>query len=144
MAEKRPQFYLKCSNDNNKNPDETQFLFFKADDGAVNVNVRLEGETVWLTQAAMAELFDCSTDNVSLHLKNIYETGELQPKATTEDFSVVRQEGNREVSRLIKHYNLDAIIAVGYRVNSKRATQFRIWATSVLFAACNSSISASG
>ena len=96
------------TNDNSKNPDDTQFLFFKADDGAVHVNVRLEGETVWLTQAAMAELFNCSTDNVSLHLKNIYETGELQSKATTEDFSVVRQEGNREVSRLIKHRNLDA------------------------------------
>jgi hypothetical protein len=112
--------------------NETQFLFFQADDGAVRVNVRLEDETVWLTQAAMAEMFDCSSDNVSLHLKNIYDTEELQAKATTEDFSVVRQEGARQVARLIKHYNLDAIIAVGYRVNSKRATQFRIWATSVL------------
>jgi hypothetical protein len=114
------------------NNNETRFLFFKADDDAVHVNVRLEGETVWLTQAAMAELFDCSSDNVSLHLKNIYETGELQAAATAEDFSVVRQEGNRQVSRFIKHYNLDAIIAVGYRVNSRRATQFRIWATAVL------------
>ena len=111
---------------------ESRFLFFKADDGAIHVNVRLEGESVWLTQAAMAELFDCSSDNISLHLKTIYETGELQSSATTEDFSVVRQEGNRQVSRIIKHYSLDAIIAVGYRVNSKRATQFRIWATAVL------------
>lgn len=113
-------------------PNETQFLFFKTNDGAVHVNVRLENETVWLTQAAIADLFDCSSDNVSLHLKNIYETRELQEVATTENFSVVRQEGNRQVSRTIKHYNLDAIIAVGYRVNSKRATQFRIWATAVL------------
>ena len=112
--------------------NESQFVFFQADDGALRVNVRLEDETVWLTQAAMAELFDCTSDNVSLHLKGIYETGELQKEATVEDFSVVRQEGSREVSRLIKYYNLDAIIAVGYRVNSKRATQFRIWATSVL------------
>lgn len=115
-------------NDNNK----SQVLFFQADDGALHVNVRLQGETVWLTQAAMAELFDCTSDNVSLHLKNIYETCELQAESTTEDFSVVRQEGPRQVSRLIKHYNLDAIIAVGYRVNSKRATQFRIWATAIL------------
>jgi len=111
---------------------QSQFVLFKAADGAVHVNVRLEGETVWLTQAAMAELFDCSADNISLHLKNIYESGELQATATTEDYSVVRQEGSREVSRSLKHYNLDVIIAVGYRVNSKRATQFRIWATAVL------------
>lgn len=78
-------------NDNNK----SQFLFFQADDGAVHVNVLLEKETVWLTQAAMAELFDCSPDNISLHLKNIHETGELNPDATTEDFSVVRKEGSR-------------------------------------------------
>ena len=114
------------------NSNESQFLFFQADDGAVHVNVLLEKETVWLTQAAMAELFACSSDNISLHLRNIYETGELKPEATTEDFSVVRQEGNRQVARLIKHHNLDAIIAVGYRVNSKRATQFRVWATTVL------------
>jgi hypothetical protein len=80
----------------------------------------------------MAELFSCSTDNISLHLQNISQTGELRIEATTEDFSVVRQEGTRQVSRNLKHYNLDVAIAVGYRVNSKRATQFRIWATEVL------------
>ncbi|WP_343039974.1 virulence protein RhuM/Fic/DOC family protein [Tepidicella baoligensis] len=96
------------------------------------VQVRLEGETVWLTQAQMAELFDTSTDNISLHLKNIYADKELQEPATTEDFSVVRQEGARQVKRQLKHYNLDAIISVGYRVNSSRATRFRQWATRVL------------
>ncbi|MGL4942008.1 MAG: virulence RhuM family protein [Thermoguttaceae bacterium] len=107
-------------------------VLFHSEDGAVHLNVQLGEETVWLTQAAMAELFGCSTDNISLHLQNIVESGELRLEATTEDFSVVRQEGTRQVSRTLKHYNLDAIIAVGYRVNSKRATQFRIWATGVL------------
>jgi len=96
------------------------------------VQVRLEGETVWLTQAQMAELFGTSTDNISLHLKNIYTEKELEEPATTEDFSVVRQEGARQVKRQLKHYNLDAIISVGYRVNSTRATSFRQWATGVL------------
>lgn len=102
------------------------------DSGDQPVQVRLEGETVWLTQAQMAELLDTSTDNVSLHLKNIYADKELQEPATTEDFSVVRQEGARQVKRQLKHYNLDAIISVGYRVNSSRATRFRQWATGVL------------
>ena len=96
------------------------------------VQVRLEGDTVWLSQAQMAELFDTSTDNISLHLKNIYADKELEEPATIEDFSVVRQEGARQVRRQLKHYNLDAIISVGYRVSSARATQFRIWATRVL------------
>ncbi|MGL1832261.1 RhuM family protein [Rhodocyclaceae bacterium SMB388] len=96
------------------------------------VQVRLEGETVWLTQAQMAELFGTSTDNVSLHLKNIHADKELEELATTEDFSAVRREGARQVKRQLKHYNLDAIISVGYRVNSSRATRFRQWATGVL------------
>jgi hypothetical protein len=83
-------------------------------------------------QAQMAELFGTSTDNISLHLKNIYKEDELDEFVTTEDFSIVRQEGKRQVRRYIKHYNLDAIISVGYRVSSKRATQFRQWATRVL------------
>jgi len=91
------------------------------------VQVRLEGETVWLTQAQMAELFGTSTDNISLHLKNVYTDHELEESATTEDFSVVRQEGARQVKRQLKHYNLDAIISVGYRVNSRRATRLRQW-----------------
>lgn len=96
------------------------------------VEVRLDHETVWLTQGQMAELFDTSSDNISLHLKNIYKDRELQKKATTEDFSAVQKEGKRQVRRTLKHYNLDAIISVGYRVNSKRGVRFRQWATNVL------------
>ncbi len=92
----------------------------------------IKDETIWLTQKAMAELFGCSVDNISLHLKNIYEDGELTTDATTEEFSTVQQEGLRMVNRKRSFYNLDAIISVGYRVNSRRATQFRIWATGVL------------
>lgn len=96
------------------------------------VSVVFKDENFWLTQSGMAELFDCSADNISLHLKNIYAEGELEPEATTEKFSVVRKEGSRQVQRSIDHYNLDAIIAVGYRVNSKKATRFRQWATKTL------------
>ena len=91
----------------------SEIVIFQAEDGAVRINVGLHEETVWLTQAAMAELFGCSADNISLHLQNIFESGELQFEATTEDFSVVRQEGTRQVSRNLKHYNLDVSIAVG-------------------------------
>ena len=107
-----------------------QLIIFEAEAG--QVEVRLEGETVWLSQAQMAELFATSTDNIGLHIKNIYKEQELQEAATTEDFSVVRQEGRRQVRRKLKHYNLDAIISVGYRVKSTRATRFRQWATQVL------------
>lgn len=100
--------------------------------GKTFVSVVFRDETFWLTQSGMAELFDCTTDNISLHLKNIYAEEELTPQATAEKFSVVRQEGNRQVRRTLEHYNLDAIIAVGYRVNSKKATQFRQWATKTL------------
>ena len=96
------------------------------------VSVVFQDETFWLTQSGMAELFDCSTDNISLHLKNIYAEEELTPEATTEKISVVRQEGSRQVRRTLDHYDLDAIIAVGYRVNSKKATRFRQWATRTL------------
>ena len=96
------------------------------------VSIKLEGNTVWLTQKQLSEILDTSTDNVGLHLKNIYASGELVETATTEDFSVVQQEGKRSVSRKRRHYNLDAIISVAYRVNSKRGTQFRQWATSIL------------
>jgi hypothetical protein len=109
-----------------------EILLYEAKDGAVRVDVRLEQETVWLTQRQMAELFDTSTDNVGLHLKNIYADEELEEEATAEDFSVVQIEGQRRVQRRLKHYNLDAIISVGYRVNSKRGTRFRQWATRTL------------
>lgn len=98
-------------------------------DAGTEVQVKLEKETLWLTQRQMSELFGKDTDTIGLHLKNIYQDGELEEMATTEDYSVVQQEGKRRVQRTIKHYNLDAIISVGYRVNSKQGTQFRIWAT---------------
>lgn len=109
-----------------------QIQIFTSADGQVQLEIKLEQETVWLSQSQISELFATSADNVSLHLKNIYAEQELDESATTEDFSVVRQEGNRQVKRQIKFYNLDAIISVGYRVNSSRATQFRIWATRTL------------
>lgn len=111
---------------------ELRFLMYKAANENINVKAIIKDETIWLTQKNMAELFGCSTDNVSLHLTNIYESGELDKIATTEDFSVVQNEGDRQVKRKTKFYNLDAIISVGYRVNSSKATQFRIWATQVL------------
>jgi len=96
------------------------------------VEVRLESETIWLTQRQMAELFASTPENVLMHLKNIYNDNELNEEATAKDFLVVRQEGSRKVKRTLQHYNLDAIISVGYRVNSSRATRFRQWATRVL------------
>lgn len=109
-----------------------EFLIFQAETKAQGVEVYYKDENVWCTQKAMGILFDCSPDNVALHLKNIYESGELKEEATAEKISVVRREGNRDVNRSLQFYSLDAIIAVGYRVNSVRATQFRQWATSVL------------
>lgn len=112
--------------------NDTKLQLFTSSDGQTHLEVTLEKDTVWLSQAQMGQLFGTSTDNISLHLKNIYGDQELAESATTEDFSVVQKEGRREVRRRIKHYNLDAIISVGYRVSSKRATQFRRWATQVL------------
>ena len=105
---------------------------FKSDDGKTEVQVSLANETVWLSQKQMAQLFDKDTDTIGLHLKNIYNSEELEEISTTEEFSVVQKEGKRNVTRVIKCYNLDAIISVGYRVNSKRGTQFRIWANKIL------------
>jgi len=104
----------------------------KYNDGEIELLVSFEKETIWLSQLQISELFDTSTDNVSLHLKNIFKEKELDEKTTTEDFSVVRQEGNRKVKRIINHYSLDVVISVGYRVSSYKATKFRQWATSVL------------
>ena len=109
-----------------------RFLMYRSAERNISVNAVLHDETIWLTQKAMAGLFDCTPDNISLHLKNIFADGELDENSTTEDFSVVQTEGSRQVRRKNKFYNLDAISSVGYRVNSRRATQFRIWATSVL------------
>jgi len=119
---------------NNKNPPaeqppEGEFLLYQIEDGQTRIECRFTGETIWLTQHAMAELFQTSKQNVSLHLQNIYEEGELQAEATVKKYLTVQTEGTRQVSRQVDHYNLDAILAVGYRVRSHRGTQFRIWAT---------------
>ena len=111
---------------------EHEIVLYQIDKTNICVSVFFREETFWMTQKAMAELFDCSTDNISLHLKNIFREEELDEKSTTEFFSVVQKEGNRNVTRNVKCYNLDAIIAVGYRVNSKKATRFRQWATKTL------------
>jgi hypothetical protein len=109
-----------------------EFLIFTAQQGEDGIEVRVEGETVWLTQKGISELFDVDVSTVNEHLKNIYKSGELGETATIGKFPIVQKEGNREVKREVQFYNLDAIISVGYRVNSKRATQFRQWATSIL------------
>lgn len=109
-----------------------EFLTFIAEGKEDGIQVLYKNETVWTTQKAMAQLFDCSTDNIGLHLKNIFDMGELDKGATTEKISVVQQEETRSVNRSTIFYNLDAIISVGYRVNSIRATQFRQWCTSVI------------
>ena len=105
---------------------------YTSEDGHVQIDIRLQEETLWLTQLQMGELFDTTPENVQMHLKNVFFNKELAESATTKDFLVVRQEGKRQVKRKLKHYNLDAIISVGYRVNSTHATQFRIWATRTL------------
>ena len=110
-------------------PSGGQFLVYQTEDGKLKIDVRFEGETVWLTQPQLAELFQTTQQNVSLHLQNIYEEGELQRGATHKESLSVRQEGVRSVQRRVDFYNLDAIISVGYRVKSAVATRFRIWAT---------------
>ena len=109
-----------------------EIVLYQTADGRTAIDVKLDNETVWLTQAQMAVIFDCSSDNIGQHLKNIYKEQELSESSTTEIFSVVRTEGSRTISRKITHYNLDAILSVGYRVSSKRAVSFRQWANSVL------------
>lgn len=109
-----------------------EFLIFSYQSGGDGVEVRVQNGTVWLSQKSIGELFDTTPENILMHLKNVFAEDELSEGATTKDFLAVRQEGSREVRRNIKHYNLDAIIAVGYRVNSKRANAFRQWATGVL------------
>ena len=114
-----------------KLPDN-EIVFYQSLDGVVHIEVMYTEENIWLDQSGMAKLFDCGIDNISLHLKNIYKTNELLQMSTTEDFSVVQKEGNRKIDRKKKFYNLEAIIAVGYRVNSERGIEFRRWATDIL------------
>jgi len=109
-----------------------EFLLYKTSNGDVKVDVLLQNETIWMPQKKIAELFDVNVPAISKHLNNIYDSGELQKEATVSILEIVQSEGKRQVTRAVEFYNLDAIIAVGYRVNSKRATQFRIWATAVL------------
>jgi len=106
-----------------------EIILYQSEDGIVKIDVRLENETVWLTQKSMAELFQTTVPNINMHLKNIFDEGELQPESTIKDFLIVRVEGSREVNRTIDFYNLDVIISVGYRIKSHVATKFRIWAT---------------
>lgn len=110
----------------------SDLILYVTEDGHSQIKLRAKGQTVWLTQREMAQLFDVSTDNVGLHLKNIFEDGELSREATTEESSVVQTEGGREVQRPVTLYNLDAILAVGYRVRSPRGVQFRRWASTIL------------
>ena len=107
-------------------------ILYRAPDGAVRAEVRYEGDTFWLSQRQMAELFGVDVRTVNEHLRNIYASGELSEEATIRNFRIVRTEGSREVAREIVHHSLDAIISVGYRVNSVQATRFRIWATDTL------------
>ena len=106
-----------------------EVLIYSNQDNGLEVQVRLENETLWLSQRLIAQLFEKDTDTVGLHIKNIFSEGELIEESTTEFFSVVQKEGKREVERKIKFYNLDVILSVGYRVSSKKGTQFRQWAT---------------
>jgi len=116
----------------NKQDDLGEIVLYQAPDGNIELNVRLERESLWLSQRQMSLLFDKDTDTIGLHLRNIYQEGELEELSTTEKSSVVQKEGRRQVRRSVRLYNLDAVLSVGYRVNSKRGTQFRIWANNVL------------
>ena len=116
----------------NKKIPDNQITVYQTSEGKINIEVLYSDENIWLPQKRMAELFDCSADNISLHLKNIYKEKELDEFSTTEDFSVVQLEGKREVTRNVTCYSLEAIIAVGYRINSARGTQFRQWAIAIL------------
>ena len=116
----------------NKNELDNKIVIYQTEDGRTQLDVKLENETVWLTQAQMVQLFDSSKANVSEHIKHIYEDGELAADSTVRKFRTVQTEGKRQVGRNVTYYNLDLIISLGYRVNTKRGIQFRQWATSVL------------
>lgn len=110
----------------------SELIFYTSNDGSVQLDAHLERETIWLSQKQMALLFEKDSDTIGLHIRNIYKEGELDEAATTEESSVVQQEGRRKVLRKVRFYNLDVIISTGYRVKSRRGTEFRIWATNVL------------
>ena len=116
-------------NENGLVPWGGEILIYQTEGGQTKLEVRLEGETLWLTQAALAELYQTTIPNINIHIKNIYEEGELSEGATVKDYLIVQTEGTRQVTREVDHYNLDMIISVGYRVKSHIATRFRQWAT---------------
>ena len=116
----------------NQNNPQAPIAIYQTADGVISTEVRLEGETVWLTQKQMAALFDKNVMTINQHIANVFAEGELDAEATIRKFLIVRQEGKRQVERDIEHYNLDVIISVGYRVKSKQGTQFRIWASRIL------------
>lgn len=111
---------------------ENSIVIYQTYDGRTQIDVRLDNDTVWLSQAQMAELFQKTTQNITMHIRNAYADGELEESATCKEFLQVHREGDRKVTRKVKFYDLDVIISVGYRVKSKRGTAFRIWARNVL------------
>ena len=113
-------------------PQFNDILLYTSPDGAVKIEVIYEGETFWLSQKKISQLFNVSVPTINEHLQNIFQTGELEQVSTIRNFRIVQREGSRDVTRQIDFYNLDVVIAVGYRVNSYQATQFRIWATNTL------------
>ena len=108
--------------------EENKIIIYQSEDGQTQIDVRLENDTVWLTQAQMAELFQKTPQNITIHIRNAYNDGELDKESTCKEFLQVQTEGTRQVARIQKFYDLDVIISVGYRVKSKRGTAFRIWA----------------
>ena len=109
-----------------------EIVIYTSEDGSISLDTKLENETIWLTQDMMAKLFNTTSQNITMHIANIFEEEELDKISTCKDFLQVRKEGNRMVSRSLLHYNLDVVLSVGYRIKSKVATQFRIWATNTL------------
>lgn len=112
--------------------EENKIIIYQSEDGQTQIDVRLENETVWLTQAQMAELFQKTPQNITMHIRNAYNEGELDKESTCKEFLQVQTEGTRQVARIQKFYDLDVIISVGYRVKSKRGTAFRIWARNII------------
>ncbi|MDO8786021.1 MAG: RhuM family protein, partial [Syntrophales bacterium] len=110
-------------------PVNSELILYQTEDGQTRIEIRMQDETVWMSQLAMAELFQTTVPNINIHLKNVYDEEELAEGPTIKDYLIVRREGSRHVQRTVRHYNLDVIIAVGYRVKSNRGTQFRKWAT---------------
>jgi len=113
-------------------PRGGEIVIYQTEEGRTKIDVRLEGETLWLSQAGLAELYQTTIPNINIHIKNIYDEEELSPQSTIKDYLIVQNEGNRQISRQVKHYNLDMIISVGYRIKSQIATHFRRWATQQL------------